>query len=269
MQRPRYFPNPERLSVLAASILLAYALARFINIPFREFEFQLPGLFLSFDLSVQTFVTILVACLTAAGADWLLRDHPLIGPRTFEHWLLPALTALVIGLPLLQVEPGFAWWIGFAFGGVLLMLVLVAEYIVVDPLDLRQPLAASTLTVVSFSLFLILAVTLRYAEIRLFFLLPSLTLAVFLVSLRTLYLRNQQRWAILEAFIIALLVAEWAAATYYLPLSPVSYGMVLLGPAYALTSLVAALADKKTIRQSILEPAIVLLLVWSLAFWIR
>ncbi len=269
MQRSRFLPDPERLSVLAASILLAYALARFINIPFREFEVQFPGLFLSFNLNVQMIVTLLVACLTASGADWLLRDHPRIGHKTYEHWLLPGLTALVIGLPLLQVEPGLAWWIGFALGGFLLMIVLVAEYIVVDSQDVRQPLAASSLTVVSFALFLILAVTLRYTEIRLFFLLPALTLAIFLVSLRTLHLRNQKRWAILEALLIALLVAEWTTVTYYLPLSPVSFGMVLLGPAYALTSLLAALAEKKTIRQSILEPAVVLLLVWGLAFWIR
>ena len=175
----------------------------------------------------------------------------------------------MIGLPLLQVEPGPAWWIGFALGGGLLMLVLVAEYIVIDPQDIRQPVAAASLTAVSFALFLTLAVTLRYSEVRLFFFLPALTLAVFLVSLRTLHLRHQDHWAILEAVIIALILAEWAAATYYLPLSPVSYGLILLGPAYALTSLVASLLEKKTFRDAVSEPVIVQLLVWGLAFWMR
>ena len=224
MQRTRYLPDPERMSVLAATILLAYALARFISLPVREFSVQLPIFYISVEFNVQTLVTVIVAGLTAAGAEWLLRDHPSIQQEKYSkvHWLLPGLTALVIGLPLLQVQPGPTWWIGFILGGGLLMLVQVAEYIVVDPDDVRQPLAAATLTAVSFALFLILAVTLQYAELRLFFILPAVFLAVFLVSLRTLHLRLHQQWAFLEAVIIAIILSQWAAALHYLPISPIA-----------------------------------------------
>jgi hypothetical protein len=94
----RHLPDPERLSILAATILLAYALARFIDLPGREIAVQLPGIYLSIQINIKTIVALLVAGLTATGADWLLRDHPAIGKaRSFEHWLLPALTAWVIG----------------------------------------------------------------------------------------------------------------------------------------------------------------------------
>ena len=92
----RHLPDADRLSMLTATILLAYALAHFIDLPGRELALQLPGIYLSVQVNVQTFVGPLVAALTASGANWLLRDHPAIGGQsTMEHWLLPALTAWV------------------------------------------------------------------------------------------------------------------------------------------------------------------------------
>jgi hypothetical protein len=134
----RYLPDFERLSVLAATLFLAYALAQFIDIPGWELELQLPGLLLEIHLNIRTITAFLAAGLAASGTDWLLRDHPALKNKpTIQHCLLPALTALVIGFPLYQVPFGSVWWIIFTLGGLLLMLVLVAEYIVVDPEDLR------------------------------------------------------------------------------------------------------------------------------------
>ena len=270
MLKTRNLPDAERLSVLAATILLAYALARFVNLPGYELAIQLPGVYLSVEINVRTFVTLLVAGLTASGADWLLRDHPALGDRsTLEHWLLPALTAWVIGIPLFQTPPGPIWWAGFALGGGLLMLVLVAEYIAVDPEDIRQPPAAAGLIAVSFALYLALCFSLRFAGWRLFLIVPALTLTAFLVSLRALHLRLHGQWAFMEAAIIALIVGQFAVAFHYWPLSPVSFGMLLLGPAYGLTSLIAGLKEGETLRQAIVEPGIILVLVWGVAVWFR
>jgi len=266
-------PEPERLSILSATILLAYALARFINIPVREFSVQFPGLYLSVDFNLQFLVTVIVAGLTAAGADWLLRDHPVFVEsqkrNTQEHWILPGLTALVIGLPLLQVSPGPIWWIGFVLSGSILMLVLVAEYIVVNPDDVRQPLASAGLTAVSFALFLVLAVSLEFSEVRLVILLPALMAASWLVSLRTLHLRLHGRWAFVESGVVAVIIGQFATGFHYLPVSPVRFGLLLLGPAYALTSLLSSLAVKTPLRRAVVEPLILLGLIWGSALWIQ
>ena len=120
-------------------ILLAYAASRFVNIPPRELGLQLPGFYLAFQFNIHTFVALLVAGITATGADIMLRDHPgLENKRTWEHWLLPALTAWTLGIPLNQLPIGLQWLISFAIGGALLMLVLIAEYIAVSCL-LRPP----------------------------------------------------------------------------------------------------------------------------------
>ena len=266
----RHLPDPDRLSILAATILLAYALSSFIDMPGRELSLQLPGVYLEVQFNTRTFVAVLVAGLTATGADWLLRDHPALGNKsTIQHWMLPALTALVIGLPLSQMPIGPLWWVGFAIAGGVMMLVLLAEYIVVDPTDSRQAPATVLLTAVSFALFLALAVTLRSAGFRLFLVLPSLTIAAGLVSLRTMHLRLHGKWAFLHAGIIALIISQLAAALHYWPLTPVTYGLLLLGPAYALTSLFASLLEDVPFRQAITEPVIVLVIVWGVAYWIR
>jgi hypothetical protein len=256
--------------VLAATILLTYALGIFIELPVRQISLQILGFNLSVQISAQTLLALLVAGLTATGMQWLLQDHPSIGGKTtFQHWLLPALSAWVISLPLFQLPTGVAWWIGFSVGGGLLILVLVAEYIVVDPEDIRQPPAAAGLTAISFALYLVMATMLRFVGTRLFFLLAALTLAVSLVSLRTLYLRLHGYWAVIETGVIALVTAQLATALHYWPLSPVSFGLILLGPAYALTNLMGNLAEGESLRQAILEPFVVLLLVWMTAIWIR
>jgi hypothetical protein len=266
----RYLPSVDRLSVLAAMILLAYALTPFVDLPGPDLTIDLPGFFLSFEINIRTVVAFLVACLTASGADWLLRDHPAIGERpTVQHWLLPSLTAWVLGFPLFQLPFGVMWWAVFAIGGVLLMLVLVAEYIVVDPEDIRYAPASAGLIAVSFALFLTLAIVLHAADTRLFFTLPALMLAGGLVSLRTLQLRSQAGWKIMEAFVTVLILGQLAAAFHYWPLSSVSFGLAVLGPTYALTTLVSGLDEGKPLNQALLEPALVLFIVLAGALWTR
>lgn len=255
--------------MISALILLAYALARFIDLPAQVLGLQLPGFYLEVQIDVQLLVALLVAGMTASGADWLLREHPSLGSKnTIEHWLLPALTALVIGLPLFQLPLGPQWWAGFAIGGILLMLVLIAEYITIDPEDVRHPVAAAGLTAVAFALYLTLAISLRFEGIRLFLILPALTLAAGLVSLRALNLRLQGRWMILQALVVAIIGGQITAAVHYWPLSPVVFGLVLLGPIYGLTSMLAALAEGEAIQQAIIEPITVILIVWGTAIWI-
>jgi hypothetical protein len=263
-------PSPDRLSVLAATILIAYASIRLVALPPTEFNFQLPGFFLSVEISAATLITLLVAGLMATGADLLLRDHPLLkGKHTLEHWLLPFLTAWVIGMPLYRLPLSPQWLVGIAAGGVLLMLVLLAEYISVDPQDRRYALATAGLTATSFALFLMLAIAMRSAGLRLFFILPALTFAITLVSLRTLHLRLRGRWLFLETAALALIFAQLVAGFHYLPLSPIAYGLALLGPAYALTSLIASLSEGISLRQSILEPSLALVAMWGSALLAR
>jgi hypothetical protein len=224
----------------------------------------------SFTLDTRSVVLLLVSGLTASGADWLLRSHPeLKGQSTLQHWILPALTAWVVGGVLFTLPYTPAWFVGFAFGGALIMVVLVAEYIVVDPHDVRQPVAAAALIAMSFALFLALAITLHIAGLRLFLRFPLVGGAALLVSLRALYLRLQGRWLFFPALAVALITGQLSTALHYWPISSVAYGLALLAPLYALNSAIAAMARREPIRHILLEPALVAGLIWLAALLAR
>jgi len=266
----RHLPDAEKLSILAALILLAYALARFINVPVNDIEIQLPGMFINFQLNVRTIVAFLVAGITAAGADWLLKSHPRIeGHHTIEHWILPGITAWVIGLPIFQLPPGLSWWLWFFIGGTLLILVMVAEYITIDPDDIRQPIAAAGLTAVAYALLLVLSITVKDAGVRLYMLLSAVVLAVGAISLRTLHLRLHGRWAFLFSLVIVIIVAQITAAIHYLPISPVSFGLILMGLAYGLTGVIANLANGVSLNRAVVEPGSVFIIILITVIWLR
>jgi hypothetical protein len=263
-------PNIETLSVLSAMIVLAYTLARFIDFPSWQFSSQLPGLYIELNIDVNLITSILVAGLTATGANFLVSSHPAAQRKyNLEHAILPALTALAIGIPLSGVPMGLGWWVGLIGGATLLVLVLIAEYIAVDPADLRLPLASAALSAVSFALFLVFAAALRAGGVRLLFNVPALALAGWLVSLRVTNLRLHGEWTIYESGIIAFVIGQVTAAFNYWPLTPITFGLLVLGPSYALVSLFCNLIEEKPFRQAIFEPAISLLITWGAALIIR
>ena len=244
MQESTHKPNFDRLSIITAMVLLAYALTAFIHIPETTISVQLPGFLLEFKLNLVTIVSFLVAILAASGTDWLLSSHPDISRNNrIYHWLLPALTAMVIGVPLDTMQAGATWWILFGLGGLLFSAVLTLEYISVDPDDERYSLAVIGLTAVALSLLLILLISLRGAGVRLFLVLAATIPATMLIGARCLSLRLNGRWSIPWAGVITLIVAQIAVGLHYLPLSPLRYGLILIAVVYGLVSVIAALEE--------------------------
>jgi hypothetical protein len=261
----RHMPDANRLSVLLAAVLLSYALAQLIKREQYAVDFQLFGIDFSFAFEPTSLAILLAAGLTASGVDWLLRGHPQYdGRRTFQHWILPALTALVLGVPLYNLSPGPLWWLGFSLGGVLLLLVLVAEYIALDSSDVRQPAASAGLMALSFALFVILASTLSHAGVRLTVIVLVIFPAAGMVTLRAIHLQDgtwDLPWSLTNAFILA----QLAAALHYWPLEPVQYGLALLGPLYALTGLTINLREDVSPRRAGINALLGLTVFWAAA----
>lgn len=266
MSETHYLPDANRVGVLTAAVLLAYALSRLIQAPQFNVELQLPGFYFSYPVSLSTVMVFLASGLTATGMDWLLRSHPSLGEkRTVEHWLLPTLATFIIGIPLTILPPGNTWWVGFGIGGLLLVLVFLAEYIVVEPSAPNYAIATAGLTALSFAVYLILTTALRYGGARLFLLAPALFIAAGLVSLRTLHLRIGQKWEYNWALGIALVCTQIGAGLHYWPVSPVQFGLALLAPLYALSTLTANLLEGIPLRRAMVEPLIALGLAWGIA----
>lgn len=270
MSEPRYLPDTNRVGVLLASVLLAFALTRLLQTPEFTIELQWPGFFFAYPLSLNTAMVVMAAGLSATGMDWLLRSHPSLGKtRTIEHWLLPTLATFIIGIPLTGLPPDNTWWIGFGIGGLLLALIFLAEYIVVEPSAPNYAIATAGLTALSFAIYLILTTALRYSGARLFILAPALFIVSGLVSLRTMHLRAGRKWEFNWALGIALICTQLGAGLHYWPVSPVQFGLALLGPLYALTTLTGNLLEGIPLRSAMVEPLTALGLSWGIAILFR
>lgn len=257
MQQHAHRPNADRLSIITAMVLLAYAITAFIRIPDQNVSIQLPGFLLEFTVNLTTIVSVLVAVLAASGTEWLLSSHPhLTKGNHIYHWLLPALTAMVIGVPLNTMQIGAAWWVIFAFGGVLFSLVLTSEYISLEPGDERYSLAVIGLTAVALALLLILMITLRGSGLRLFMVLAAIIPSTALISARCISLRLNGRWSLAWAGVVTLITAQLSIALYYLPLSPLRYGLILIAAVYGMVTLIGAIEESQPKPSLWIEPTI-------------
>jgi hypothetical protein len=263
-------PASNQVGVVAASVLLTYALTHLVRAPAVTVGLQLPGFYFSYSLTLGTAMTIMAAGLTASGMDWLLRGHAGFGKqRTFEHWLLPTMTAFIIGalLDILPSEP--AWWTGLVAGALILLAVLVAEYVAVDPGAPMYSLASAGLVALAYALFLLFAIALRIGGARLFLVMPAVFLSSALVALRILHLRLSGRWELPWALGIGMISTQLAAGLHYWPLSPLQFGLAVLGPLYALTALAFSLGEDIPVRAALTEPALILGGLWAAAAWLR
>lgn len=257
----QHLPDLDRMSVLTAVILLAYATERIFALPVWKFEILLMGTQFDYQVDIQLIVGVLLAGLVITGANWLFHDHPEQEGRVmWAHVLLPVLAASMIGFMLSQLPFNLIWWLGLLVGVTLMVVVLVAEYISIGQHDSRQPFAVAVLTGVEFVIYIAIITFTRSGQVRLYMLLPVIFLATLGVSLRNHHLRLHGEWLIFESLLIAFLVSQVAMGLHYWPLSPTAYGLLLLGATYALNSFFVSLIEGKPVSQSIGEPLISLVI---------
>ena len=263
-------PDTNRLSVLTAIILLAYVASQVVDISSQVISFSLLGVIFDFNLDFNVIVSLLVAVLAAVGTNWLLYGDEQVSIRNrVQHWILPAVTAWVIGQPLHNLEMSIQWWVVFILGSLLLIFVLISEYVIVDLSNRYYAPAYVGLTAFSFALYLFLAIATRSSGMRLYLLLPALLIPLFALILRTMYLRLSGYWFWEWAVGICIVVGQIVVGLHYLPMNPIVFGLILLGPVYALTSLAGLKEENQPGRMLVVEPVLMLFVIWGLAFLFR
>lgn len=263
-------PDIHRMGLLTSTVLLALVLIRLIPSTGFRLEFQLPGFLFDLPLNLTIVMSLLTSGLTATGMDWLLRGHPsLKGRFTLQWWLIPTLTTFVISVSLAILATEETWWIGFVVSSIFIFFVFLAEYIVVDPDAPYYTPAVAGLTAISYTLFFLLAIALRFSGIRLFILLPALFIAATLTSLRILHLRASGKWDFPWSLGMGLVCVQLAAGLHYWPLTPIQFGLLLIGPLYGLIYLAINLSENIPSRRAALEPAMIVAACWGLAILIR
>jgi hypothetical protein len=124
------------------------------------------------------------------------------------------------------------------------------------------------LVALSYALFLILTTTLSLSASRLVLVVLAVFPAAGMVALRALHLRTRE-WKFAWAIGVAIILTQLAAALHYWPVTPIQYGLLLLGPLYALTELALNLGEDISPRRAGIEATIELFAFWMAAFLLR
>jgi len=264
MQNRSWLPPTDRVGMLVASTLLAFALTRVIQSPRLTLSIALPGFYFAYPLTLGTGITLLAAALSGAGMRWISG-----GAGSLEHLTLPTLTAFVLGSFLSLLPNGATWWGGLTAAGLLLAGVFLAEYISTEPSSPLYGIASASLTALAYALFLMTAAALRFSGMRMFALAPSIFLAAGLISLRILLLDVSTRWNFAWAAGIGLVCMQIGGGLHYWNITPLQFGLALTGPFYGLTLFAAQLSENIPTRRAAFAPAVITALAWTAAVFVR
>lgn len=226
-ERPQ--PELDRLSTLAALLLLTFGLVRIIDLPSTTFDLTALGLVVSISINSRSIMLALAVALSVVGADWLAQTHPRApgGRRAIERWILPCLAAIGIGTLLTRIPEGPGLWLALVLAAAVLMTVFLAEFVAIDPEDRRRPVAAVGLEALSYLLLLELAFSLRLLGVRAIFAVPAQLLAGTATAWRLLRLRQPSRRVLAYGVVIGWGLAQMDWGLHYLPLLPLQGALLL------------------------------------------
>ena len=251
----------NRLSVIVAILLIAFGVSIMIPPRVLALNIQLFQMLVSFPIDLNFISNLLTGLLAATGMAWFLQLHPgVTGNATIvQHAIVPAITAFILNLALRSISNNFGWWVILLIGGSILFLIILAEYSVVDPLDIWHPLASAGLLSLSYILFLILLSAIAFSGQRLFVIGATVLPVATLLSYRSLQLRTVQ-WAFQWSLGIGYISTVFALVFHYWPLAPTQYAVILLGVIYSLTEYAQNCLEGDRVLQAVKSPLLALVI---------
>jgi hypothetical protein len=234
MQHYKINIDIRHLNILSATILLVNVISRFVDIPSRGYRLTVGNVQWVIEISGHLPFMLLLALLVVVGSEYIFRSHPLLaGPQagkysTVRHWILPGMAALGGSAAMNLFPSGPRWWLGLAAVTGLLILSITGEYFVIDRKDVRHDLAAVGLNILGLTLLAILLNAIHASESRLAFALPGIAILVTAIAMRLMDLSDvRDTGTAYYSLGIGLLVSELALPLFFLPLSSVTFGLLL------------------------------------------
>lgn len=254
----------ERASVLATLVVLGLILGAFLQFPTWSTGLTVLGSPLTVKLTQTALMAALLVAITCAGADAIVRSHPtarrIEARYSFVTWTLPALTVLLAAVLLPQAPTQLYRLGGYVLTGLILILVISAEYYTVDPADHRYLAARLSLNAWAYVLAVVIFVLIYSAKTRSLISATGVTLVSTLLALE--FLRSAGRGfgrTALYAAIAGLCTGEIIWAMNYWRISGVTGGLILLLGFYVFTGLASQQLQGRLNRRVLVEYAIVAL----------
>jgi hypothetical protein len=261
--------NIRQLNILAATIVLANGFSRLVSIPSRGVRISFLNLQWSVEVSGRLPFMVLLAFLVIVGAESIFRSHPILSGKgaasreysTVAHWILPGLAAFGGSAAVSLFPAGPRWWLGLALISLLLVASVVGEYYVIDREDIRHDLASLGLNVLGLTLLAIVLSAIHANSSRLSVAIPVIGLAVSVISFRLLDLSIQRsRRMLIYSLGIGLIVAELTLPLFFMPISSVAFGLLLVLATHTLVGFAQAALNNGVRRSTLIEYGILDLL---------
>ncbi len=237
-------PRYDRLSILVSLVLFGLMVSHVVELPTRTISFVALGVPTTIYLSGRWFVGALLVAMTGAGADSIVRSHPLArdagGAYGLTFWALPCalVTLALVALPL---SPSILFWLGgLGLTGLLLSLIVIGQYRTVDHDGPGAALAGWALSVAVYAGIFALCTLIYQARAR--SLLSATAIFVLGSGLAAELLRpsaprppTTRPW--LYSLIVGLVLGEVAWALNHLSLGTVASGVLFLLVFYVMSGL--------------------------------
>jgi hypothetical protein len=255
----------ERASALATLVVLGLILAAYLQFPTQTYDLTVLGSPLSVSISQTALMAALLVGIVCAGTDAIVRSHPaarrIEARYSFVTWALPALTVLLAAVLLPQVSTRLYQAAGFVVTGLILTLVISAEYYTVDPTGRRYLAARLSLNAWAYLVALAVFILIYSPKARSLISATGVTLVSTLLALE--FLRSAGRGfgrTALYAAIAGLCTGQIVWAMNYWRISGITGGLILLLGFYVFTGLANQQLQGRLTRRVLVEYAVVALL---------
>jgi hypothetical protein len=255
----------ERASVVATLVVLGLILVAFLQFPNRSYDLTVLGSPLMVNITQTALMAVLLVGITCAGTDTIVRSHPtarrIEARYSFVTWALPALTVLLATVLLPKTPTQTYRLVGYILTGLILILVISAEYYTVDPADKLYLPARLSLNAWAYLLALVIFVLIYSAKARSLISATGVTLVSTLLALE--FLRSAGRGfgrTALYALIAGLSTGEIIWAMNYWRISGMTGGLILLLGFYVFTGLANQQLQERLTRRVLIEYGLVALL---------
>lgn len=264
----------NRLSLLVSFVLVGLTLSLILDLPSQRIEFSFLGSEASVTVSGTWLIAFLLAGLTAAGVDAIVRTHPRVhlgeARYIFILWILPALMVIAATMLLARTEVRVYGMIGIALVGVFLVAVIIGEYFTIDLNDRWYSAARLGVNLAVYLAALTLFATIYSWKIRSLYSSPAIGLVAGLLALELL--RGSEadfRRTWLYAAAVGLSIGEIVWALNYWNLTGFIGGALLLIFFYAFTGLAQQYLWGRLNKIVFAEFTMIVIGAMVLLFWSR
>lgn len=248
----------NRANVLATLVVLGLILAAFLNLPEWSREIMVLGSPLTIRITQTTMIALLLTGIVCAGTDTVVRLHPrareIDASFSFVTWTVPALTTALAAVLLPELPSLVYRAAGYVGAGLILILLISAEYVTVDPADQRYPTARLLLNGWVYLLALAAFVLIYSLKARSLVSATAVLVAGTLLALELL--RGAGRGfgrTALYALIAGLATGQVIWAMNYMRLGGISGGLVLLLGFYIATGVALQTLQGRLTRRVLVE----------------